>query len=439
MSAVRLGVTRNQRDLWAAEWRATDRRMHTVAQHVEIRGPLELTAFEDAMRQVLAETEAVRARFRDDGGEVIQEILPSVRWRLAVIDLSGHSDPAAAFDEWAEADQRAPILASDFPLFSTALLRLGSDHHRWSLRFHHMAMDAFSAALLLRRVADVYAARSTGGDAGPSPFRPIAALHEEQREYEESDRFAADRAFWRERLTGLPGPVRITPSDVADSRVLAGVGLAPPPAGQICRTADAAGTAWPDVVLAVVAAHAAAESGASDVVMTVPVSNRTTAVSRSVPTNTANRIMLAVPVRPEASFHELLTAVTADNREAVRHQIFPHSVVMADLGERAAPHRSSGPWVNIMPFGADLALPGCTTSVHRVQTGPVGDLEVAVYGDPDAARMRVNVLMGLRPEHHALLLAAERRLMDRFAAVTADPHRPLAELPEFAAAWAPAR
>lgn len=434
-AAVRLGLTRNQRDLWTAEWRATDRRLHTIAQHVEIRGPLELTAFEDTVRQVIAETETLRARFRDDGGEVIQEILPSVRWRLAVVDLAGYADPLAAFDDWVAADQREPILASDFPLFSTALLRLGADHYRWYLRFHQMAMDGFSAALLLRRVADLYTAHSTGGAAGPSPFRPIAALHEEQREYEESGRFQTDRAFWRERLAGLPGPVRIASDGGADTQVLVGVGLRPPPADRIRRTAAAAGTAWPDLVLALVAAHVAAETGARDVVMTVPVSNRTTVVSRSVPTNTANRIMLAIAVPPEASFHELLTAVAADNRNAVRHQTFPHSVTMADLGDRAAPHRSSGPWVNIMPFGADVALPGCTTSVRRIQTGPVGDFEVAVYGDSDAARMRVNVLMRVRPRDHALLLAAERRLMNRFAEVTADPERPMAELPGFAEAW----
>jgi hypothetical protein len=428
MNAVRLGVTRNQRDLWAAEWRTTDRRMHTVAQHIEIRGSLDLTAFEDAAQHVVAETEALRARFREYNGEVVQEILPAVRWRLAVVELSGHADPATSADEWAAAEQRQPILASDFPLFSTALLRLGVDHYRWYLRFHHLAMDAFSAALLLHRVAAVYAARSLGGDPGPSPFQPISALHDELRRYEESERFAADRDFWRRQLAQLPPPVRMTPDNPAGSQVLVGAGLAPPAPTQIRDTAAKADTAWPDVVLAVVAARAAAECDARRIVLTVPVSNRTTALTRSVPTNMANRIMLAVTVEPQASFLELLKAVAADNRQAVRHQIFPHSVVMADLGGRAEPHRAAGPWVNIMPFGADLVLPGCTSAVHRTQTGPVHDMEVAVYGDPDASRMRVNVMMRLRPEGREQLFTRERHLMDLFAAVTADPHRPLSDL-----------
>lgn len=437
MTTVRLGLTRNQMDLWAAEWRAVDRRTHTVAQHVEIRGPLELTVFEEALRQAIAEAEALRARFRDIGGQVTQEILPSVRWRLPVVDLSGQADPVEAFDEWVAADQREPLLAIDFPLFSTALVRVGADHYRWYLRFHLITMDGFGAALLLQRLSRIYSSHCAGGDAGPSPFRSLAALHEEQRRYEESDLFLADREFWRARLTELPSPVRIAPADGPNTHVVVGDGLALPPAEQIRRTAAGASTAWPDVLIAAVAAHTAADSGADTITLKLQVANRTTAVARAVPTNTTNRIMLPIEVTPEASFHELLTRVAQDSRDALRHQSFPHGLVMADLGSQAAAHRSSGPSVNIMPFGGDVALLGCTTSVHRIQAGRVHDFDVAVYGDPDATRMRVNVLMRMRPEDRPLLLREERRLIDRLAAMVADPDRPLAEFPEFAAAWSP--
>jgi hypothetical protein len=422
----RLGLTVQQRALWAAGERlAAEHSVNTVAQHVDIHGPLDARAFETAAQHVIAETEALRARFVERDGVLEQEILPSVRWRLPVVDLSATADPAAAADEWAVAERRAPLWASDSPLFSTALLRLGPDHFRWYLRFLPMVMDAFSGALLLRRIAEVYPAVGAGARPGPSPFRPLRALHAELNAYRGSDRYTEDREYWRRRLVDVPAPVRMSPGGPG-VRSMAGVGLAPPDAQRVRATAQAAGTAWPDLFLAVVAAHIAFERAVPVVTLTVPVSNRLTALARGVPTYLANWYLLTVPVSPDMTFCDLLRRTAEDNRANVRHQRLPYEQVLADLGQRGDLYRSGGPSVNITPFRSELSLPGCTTTVHQHLPimGATG-FDVFVSGDSDASRLRVALVMLLTDADRGVVLAQEERLMRLLRAVTDNPHRPL--------------
>ncbi|WP_211768564.1 condensation domain-containing protein [Kutzneria sp. CA-103260] len=422
-----LDVTVQQRSLLTASTRlAAENRANTIAQYVEIHGPLDARALEAAAQHVIAQTDALRVRFVERDLVPRQEILPRLRWRLPVVDVSGASDPEAAAAEWADAEHRAPIRPGDSPLFSTALLRLGADHFRWYLRFLPMVMDAFSAGLLLHRVAEVYAAIRAGAEPGPNPFRPLKALHEELADYRASGQYAEDRAYWRRRLADAPAPVRLG-SDRADAEATTGIGLQPPAPHRINAIAQAAGTAWPDLILAVVAAHVARERAAEVVTLTVPVSNRLTPLARSVPTYLANRYLLTVPVGPDTTFHHLLRRTAEDNRADVAHQRLPCEQVLADLGDRGTLYGGGDPSVNITPFHTELTLPGCTTAVHQHRRMGATGFDLFAAGAPDASGLRISLVMLAAPGDRHLVLAQEERLMRLLAWVVDHPNRPLRE------------
>ncbi|MEU4250339.1 condensation domain-containing protein [Amycolatopsis sp. NPDC026612] len=422
-----LDVTVPQRSLWDASRRlAAERQANTVGQYVEIRGPVDARALETAAQCVIAQTEALRARFVERDGVLKQQILPAVRWRLPVVDLSGSADPATAADEWAAAEHRVPVSPGDSPLFSTALLRLGPDHFRWYLRFLPMVMDAFSAGLLLQRVAEVYTAIRAGTEPGPSPFRSLRALHAELDEYRKSARYDDDREYWRRRLAGVPAPVRLGAAG-PDARAVSGAGLEPPAAHHIQATAQAAGTAWPDLVLAMVAAQIALERDVPVVTLTVPVSNRLTALARSVPTYLANRYLLTVAVSPTMTFHELLRRTAEHNRADVTHQRLPCEQVLADLGDRGESFGRGDPSVNITPFHAELALPGCATTMHQHRRMGATGFDLFASGSPDASGLRISLVMRVAPGDRDLVPAQEERLLRLLNRVIDNPHRPLGE------------
>ncbi|HEV7627222.1 MAG TPA: condensation domain-containing protein, partial [Streptomyces sp.] len=173
-----------------------------VAEVVEIRGPLDTSCFEEAVRRVTGESEALRLRFADGSsqrGETGQEaphLEPSGKFPLPLVDLSGESDPRAAADEWERAELARPLGEQ---LSAQALLRLSARHFRWFHRHHLSALDSFGCALVTRRVAEVYTARTEGWAPEEGSLVPLSRLEAEETEYRASEKHGEDRDFWLKR------------------------------------------------------------------------------------------------------------------------------------------------------------------------------------------------------------------------------------------------
>src|SRR5262249_17362737 len=125
-------------------------------------------------------------------------------------------------DERTRDEQWATFLALDraerfdlaeAPLIRCALVRWGSDQHRFVLTNHHILMDGWSMPILVRELLTLYAQDGDHGGADaalprPTPYRDYLAWLAAQ------DREAAIAA-WREALAGLEGPTRLSPPDPA--------------------------------------------------------------------------------------------------------------------------------------------------------------------------------------------------------------------------------
>src|SRR5262245_13056219 len=89
LSSAQLGI-------WFAQQIDPSSAEFNFGEYVEICGAIDPALFEQALRQVVAETDALRVRITLEAGEPRQVIGEAPAWSLPIIDVSGKADARAA-------------------------------------------------------------------------------------------------------------------------------------------------------------------------------------------------------------------------------------------------------------------------------------------------------------------------------------------------------
>src|SRR5579872_4219079 len=120
---------------------------YNVSEYLEIPGVVNADAFERALRQVVAEVDALNVRFvvGQDGPRQIRD--SHTAWRMPVLDMCGAADPDAAARAWMQADVEQIVDPRSAPLFAYALFKVADNRWLWFRRYHHLVMDGAGATL----------------------------------------------------------------------------------------------------------------------------------------------------------------------------------------------------------------------------------------------------------------------------------------------------
>lgn len=380
-----LPVTAAQREIWLAEQRSPDTRQALrLGEYLEICGPVDPATFEAALRQVVAEADALRVRLvpgEDGPVQVLERELP---WNLSFVDVSDEPDPEAVARAWVSADMARPMDLASGPLFSYALLRLAPDRFWWYHTYHHGAVDAFGYALVARRVADVYTALTEGRQTGPSPFGPLSALVRADQDYRVSEEHAADRAYWMRQLSGWtrtaapsPGPrgTAAVPGPARQGRSSGSPAPAPIPRTELRpllrpqalkAAASRAEVSRFRFVFAAMALYTHHLTGGRDVVVGLTVVGRMDEVSRTTPGMLANSVPVRLTIRPDMPLRDLLAQVDDRMREAVEHQRYRGEDLYRDLGLSRDSGATISPTVNLIGFDYNIAFVSHQCIAHNL-------------------------------------------------------------------------
>ncbi|MGW0778256.1 amino acid adenylation domain-containing protein, partial [Streptomyces sp. NPDC002835] len=397
MSDVRgalLPLTAAQSGVWYAQQLNPQNTIFNTGEFLEIAGPVDADLFEAALRQVVAEAETLRLRFFEADGGPVARIVPADGFDryLHVVDVQGEPDPVAAARAWMAEDFARPLDPEHDQLFLFALFKIDDDRYFWLHRYHHLLVDGFTVNMVARRTAEVYSALVAGEDVPATPFAPLARLLEEKAGYQDSERFARDRAYWIDRLKECPEPVSLSGEQPALARSLARrtAHLAPADTDRLRDLASDASVTWPPALVAAVAAWLQNLTGAPEIVLGLPVSTRLGRTGRSVPGMVSNVVPLRIAVAPDLTVGELLTRVSAEMRAAMKHQRYQFEDLRRDLGMLADDRRLVGPHVNIMMFDYDVTFGGHPAQPHNLSIGPADDISFIVYDRGTGAGLQID-------------------------------------------------
>ncbi|HBQ1918159.1 TPA: enterobactin non-ribosomal peptide synthetase EntF [Klebsiella pneumoniae] len=422
---TRLPLVAAQPGIWMAERLSTLPGAWSVAHYVELRGALDPTLLGKAIVAGQQQADTLSLRFEEEEGEVWQWLAADRTFaEPSIIDLRTAPDPHRAATERMQAD-----LAQDLrvdggnPLVCHQLLRVGDDRWYWYQRYHHLLVDGFSFPAITRQIAAIYRAWQRGEATPESPFTPFAEVVDEYQRYAGSEAWQRDKAFWQAQRQALPAPAslsaaplggRAAGSDIwrmklemnADAfRRLAGHAPQCQPAdlalalttlwlGRLCNRMDyAAGFIF------------MRRMGSAALTSTGPV---------------LNVLPLAVHIDAQETLADLAMRLAGQLKKMRRHQRYDAEQIVRDSGKAAGDEPLFGPVLNVKIFDYQLDIDGVQAVTHTLATGPVNDLELALFPD-ETGGLSLEILANKARYDEAELRRHMARLTALLAQFAADP------------------
>jgi amino acid adenylation domain-containing protein/thioester reductase-like protein len=390
--ATGLPLTAAQLGIWTGQQLDPQSPAYNTAEYVEIHGPIRLELLVEAIRRVVAETEALSMRLVDtDDGP--RQVVDPPRWEVHVDDLRGEPDPADAAARWMAEDVARPVDLTTDVLFGHAVLQVGDERFQWYHRVHHILLDGYGLALVARRVADTYTALARGTEPGPCEFGPLETVIAEDEAYRVSEEHARDREFWVGYHRDRPPPATLAGRTAPLSRYVARAEaeIDAPTVAALRSTARTLRSNWTEVLIAAIAAYVHRMTGAEQVSIALPVMLRTGSAALRVPAMVLNVVALYVDFADRPDLAALTTQVREHLRTSRRHHRYRYEELRRDLNLVGSERKLFGPSANIMPFDYGLLFDGHPSIVRNVSAGLVEDLAVDVYDRADGEGLLIAV------------------------------------------------
>ncbi|WP_072947442.1 non-ribosomal peptide synthetase [Rhodococcus koreensis] len=408
-----------QKGIWFAQQLAGELPI-TIAQYVEVFGELDIDLLEATSRVAAREFGSGFLRLVDHDGELYQLVDDSSDDGLRRIDFRAENDPRVAAQQWMRREFSTPIDLLRDALAVSAILRIGDRHHYWYSRIHHIALDGYGAMNLVQRIAELYSAAFAGVDAPPLRVLDLAQIVELDAAYRNSDRFEEDRRYWAERTMGLPEPASLAGRSApvkAHPRV-ASAALSHDVASMLESVVAKHNSSAAPVLVAALAGYLCRMTGRSDIVLSLPVSARTTAPLRRSGGMVANVVPLQLEVGPDVTIGTLIKSAQLELTGALRRQRYRREDICRDLGRDISRIRSFGPTLNIMPADREIRLGPHLGRLHVLTSGLVDDLFVNIYPSVGGTTTHIDFQANpslydgdvLDRHHHRLLSFLERFL-----------------------------
>lgn len=411
---------------------------YNIQTVLELRGPFDSSRFCACLQALVARHEILRTQYISVAG-VPRQIVTDRALDCAMVSVDRLTGPLQAdeAERLALADaQRSFDLANELPIRVT-LLQRARDHHVLFLTLHHIAADDESVRILLRDLDLLVRAAIKGA---PPALPPLSIQYRDFAEWEPQwltgELRERQLAYWRAHLADLPPPVEL-PTDRPRPARSSGAGdsvarLIPRPlVDAVEKLSRREGSTFFMALLAAFETVLYRYSGQEDLLIGIPIANRSRPETQNVVGYFGNTLMMRTLLAGTPTFRQLLARVRKVALEAYDHADIP----LEELVEQLGLTRQDG---HSLPFrilfGLQDAAPPPST---------LGDLALTI-SETDNKTAKCDVVVLARHQPDGLLVRAqystdvldaatlERLLahLERVLALVAeDPDRVLPTLP----------
>ncbi|MFE5288887.1 amino acid adenylation domain-containing protein [Nocardia sp. NPDC056611] len=440
---ARVPLSLAQQRMWVLNQLDPDSPVYNIPMVIRLTGALDVPALRHAVEDVLTRHEVLRTRYPETtpGGPAFQEILsvadvlPHGLEVERATDIGGRIGAlvGTGFDVAQRVPVRVRLITGDDP-----------DDYLLVLVAHHIAADGASMAPLARDLMTAYLAHA----AGEAPaWQPLAVQYADyavwQRaalglEDDADSAAAAQVAFWRDQLSGLPDrpmlPLdRPRPAAASMRGALLDFTLSPQVHTGLNRLARQHNASLFMVVHAAVAAWLSRLSGSTDVVLGTAVAGRGERALDDLVGMFVNTLTLRTQVDPAASFDELVERARETDLSAFAHADIPFERV-SELTART----TANPLLQVVlslqnTESPVLELPGLTVAAVDTDLATAKfDLQISVEPRPgvDGAIGELAVILNYDTElFEEFSMASFGRALERMlTAVAADPQLPVGDI-----------
>jgi hypothetical protein len=340
-----LGVVAER--MWAHAQLEPESAIYSLPAAWRFCGPLDVDAFIRAFTAFVDRHESLRLRIIVRDGRPFQTFASACEASLPIEDLSSMPGPAreARLAERIETLRTQPFDLESGGPYLARFFRLAADEHVLFFMPHHVAWDGWCFDIFLRDLRELYLAdvekRAPDLPALPVQYADYALW---QRRRIEDGGVEPDIAHWARRLADPPAPPAL-PEDRPRPELFTSDGdwtefpidESTLEAARALGAAERATTFM--VFLSVWRAFIARLSGASDIIIGVPIQARQRAEVVDVIGCFANTLFMRHRVDPAGSLRADLAETRADCIDAYAHQEAPVELLVDRLVPRRDPAR----------------------------------------------------------------------------------------------------
>nr|QEO73952.1 condensation domain-containing protein [uncultured bacterium] len=399
-----------QRRLWFLDQFEPDSTEYVTPTALRLYGPLDLAALGRALNGLVARHESLRTTF-DDGVQIVHEPFD--------VPLTVES---GSWEAVLREEVSTPFDLRQGPLLRTRLVRVAPEDHVLVLTLHHIVTDGWSTGVLARDLGALYA-----GEELP----PLAVQYVDYSAWRPEP--AVD--YWATQLAGVP-PLEL-PTDRSRTAVRGTAGAmheftVPAPVAKAVKALAAEhGDTLFTALLAATKVLLARYTRQDDIAVGTAVSGRGRAELDDVVGLFVNTVVLRSTVDLKRSFAEFLADVRTTVRDGFAHQDVPFERVVEAVRPERDPSRNAlfDVMVLLQNTGTEVPeLPGLRVEEVRLPLLTALCDVTFEFGESDGVlRGAVEYSTDLFDPDTVDRMA--RHLVTLLAGITAQPDRPLAEMP----------
>ncbi|QLE40068.1 amino acid adenylation domain-containing protein [Nostoc sp. C052] len=336
-----------QQRLWFLDQLEGENCVYNVPFFWQIKGFLNISALEQAIKEIVQRHEVLRTSVCIVDESPIQVIHPHLQLTMQVLDwrqLTEENQLSKA-QQLAKEELQQPFNLSNPPLLRVKLLQLSDQSNLLLLVIHHIVCDGWSIDIFRRELFSLYTAFCTGE---PSPLTELTLQYADfahwQRQWLQGKVLETQLNYWQKQLAAVP-PLLELPTDRTRPSVQSFRGrseflkLNQDLTQKLKRLSQESGTTLFMTLLAAFTLLLSRYSGQEDIIVGSAIANRNRRETETLIGFFVNTLALRTNLQGNPTFLELLERVKQVTLDAYDHQDLPFEKLVDELGlERSLSH-----------------------------------------------------------------------------------------------------
>ncbi|MBU3093335.1 amino acid adenylation domain-containing protein [Clostridium sp. CF011] len=310
-----------QKDVWVEQCLYKDKPIYNIGGYANINGPIEYQMFQKSVQKLIEDNDSLRIRIFENDGQPSQKILKELKYEVPFYDFSIKEYAEKFSLNWMQKEFLKPFIFDNGEnLFRFVLIKVNNNKYFYFMESHHIVSDGWGFSLIFKETVNNYN-NITETKSKLEKYSYLEFIKENKR-YQESDTYLKNKMFWKDKFKHIPealftkgvnsngGIVSNRESLVIERKVY----------DEIIEFSNKRKCSVFHFFLGILAVYFGEVCNKEEVVIGVPILNRTKASNKQIVGHFANVIPLKIAIIKEKTFSYMINEIRMELGECYRHQ-----------------------------------------------------------------------------------------------------------------------